>query len=76
MPDKKTLALGDLRTMLDKYRKELSEAKTKNTKAFRKDGSLKDVDKAKVDKAAQTLEAAMSAVEDVCEEAVLAISVE
>jgi hypothetical protein len=76
MPDKKTLALGDLRQMLDKYRKELAAAKTKNTKAFRKDGSLTNVDTAKVDKAAKALEAAMSAVEEVCEEAVLAISVE
>ena len=76
MPDKKTLALGDLRQMLDKYRKELAEAKTKKTKAFRKDGSLTNVDTAKVDKAAKALEAAMSAVEEVCEESVLAISVE
>jgi hypothetical protein len=76
MPDKKTLALGDLRQMLDKYRKELAEAKTKNTKAFRKDGSLTAVETAKVDKAAKALDAAMSAVEEVCEEAVLAISVE
>lgn len=76
MPDKKTLALGDLRTMLDKYRKELSDAKTKSTKAFRKDGSLKAVDTAKLDAAAKALDAAMTAVEGVCEEAVLAISIE
>ena len=76
MPSKKTMALGDLQEMLAKYEKELKAAKTKKTQKFLEDGTLVDVDAAKVKKAADSLQVALDDVSAICQQAVLAISVE
>lgn len=73
---KKTMALGDLQTLLVKYRKALNEAKTKKTKKFLDDGTLVDVDSGKIAKAAASLQVAEDDVSEICQQAILAISVE
>lgn len=73
---KKTMALGDLQDMLLKYRKALNEAKTKKTKKFLDDGTLEEVSSAKIAKAADSLKQASDDVSEICQQAILAISVE
>lgn len=73
---KKTMALGDLQDMLFKYQKALDKAKTQTTKRFLEDGSLQVVNAAKVAKAADSLKQASDDVSEICQQAILAISVE
>lgn len=73
---KKTMALGDLQDMLLKYRKALNDAKTKTTKKFLDDGTLQEVSSAKIAKAADSLKQASDDVSEICQQAILAISVE
>ena len=71
---KKNLALGDLRDMMAKYKKALAAAKS--TQQFDKKGNLHPVDANQVKRASEALDAAIAEVEEVCQEAVLAILVE
>ena len=73
---KKTMALGDLQDMLLKYRKALNDAKTKTTKKFLDDGTLQEVSSAKIAKAADSLKQDSDDVSEICQQAILAISVE
>jgi hypothetical protein len=71
---RRNLALGDLRDMMEKYKNTLAAAKA--THRLDRDGNPSSVDAEQVRRAAAALEAAISEVEQVCQEAVLAIVVE
>ena len=71
---RRNLALGDLRDLMEKYKNTLAGASA--THRMDGDGNLSRVDAEQVKRAAAALEAAISEVEQVCQEAVLAIVVE
>ena len=68
---RKNLSLGDLHEMMDKYKRALAEAKA--TQRLKRDGNLQTVDDAQIKRAIAALETAMSEVEEICEDGVLAI---
>lgn len=71
---RKTMSLGDLHEMMQKYRTVLERSGA--TQAYDRNGKVYDVDDAKVRKALESLDTAINDVGEICQDAVLAIIVD
>jgi hypothetical protein len=71
---RKNLSLGDLRELMEKYRKALGESKSTHRLDAR--GGTQEVDPERVKRATAALEAAITELESVCQDGVLAIIVD
>lgn len=71
---KRSYSLGDLRDMLDKYKRALGEARS--TQSMDAAGATRSVDPERIKRATAALETAITELEGVCQDGVLAIIVE